>query len=322
MYKILVTGVGAIIGYGIIRSLRASQYPVKIIGMDIYEDAVGQNWCDAFEKSVPTVDPKYMDFLRSIILKHSIDLVIPGIEQDITRLARDSSWLNDLNVRVVLNNPELILTAEDKWLTHLKLIESGFSTIKTYSEGSYPDLLKILGTPMLLKPRKSYASKGIYKIDDEEDFLYWKKKLGNNFMVQEIVGDNESEYTVGVFGFGDGTGSNKIIFQRKLSVEGATAKAKVVAISELEFFVDQLVALFKPVGPTNFQFRYHDSKFLLLEINPRISSSTSIRTAFGYNEAEMCIEYYIEGEKPRKREIIGGTAIRFIEDLVKYNNRE
>lgn len=27
------------------------------------------------------------------------------------------------------------------------------------------------------------------------------------------------------------------------------------------------------------------------EINPRISSSTSIRAAFGYNEAEMCVSY-------------------------------
>lgn len=48
MDTILVTGVGAIIGYGIIRSLHVSQYPVKIVGMDIYSDAIGQKWCDVF----------------------------------------------------------------------------------------------------------------------------------------------------------------------------------------------------------------------------------------------------------------------------------
>ena len=36
--RVLVTGVGAIIGYGIIKSLRQSDYSVYIVGMDIYDD--------------------------------------------------------------------------------------------------------------------------------------------------------------------------------------------------------------------------------------------------------------------------------------------
>lgn len=41
-YNILVTGIGAIIGYGIIKSLRNSKYDCNIIGIDIFNDAIGQ----------------------------------------------------------------------------------------------------------------------------------------------------------------------------------------------------------------------------------------------------------------------------------------
>ena len=47
-YNILVTGVGAIIGYGIINSLNKSKYELNVIGADIYPDAVGRAWCDGF----------------------------------------------------------------------------------------------------------------------------------------------------------------------------------------------------------------------------------------------------------------------------------
>ena len=77
-----------------------------------------------------------------------------------------------------------------------------------------------------------------------------------------------------------------------------------------------LTGILKPVGPTNYQFRKEGEQYLLLEVNPRISSSTSIRTAFGYNEAEMCITWYLHGNRPEQPEIHTGEARRYIADWV------
>jgi carbamoyl-phosphate synthase large subunit len=320
MHTILVTGVGAIIGYGIIRSLRASRFPVRIVGMDIYPDAVGQRWCDVFEQAVRADQPGYGEHVAGLIRRHSVDLVIPGIEQDVHRLAVDRLLppLAETNARFALNNPELIRIAADKWLTHLELVEAGFPVIGTCVDGNFQDLVKRFGCPLLMKPRRSYASKGIQRLTTEADFLYWKEKLGEEFMVQEIVGDLQSEYTVGAFGLGDGTLTQQIVFQRVLSSDGSTAKAGVRCIPELETRVEQLAKRFRPDGPTNFQFRFHRGEYLLLEINPRISSSTSLRTAFAFNEAEMCVEYYLEGVTPPTRTLRAGSAARFIEDWVTY----
>ena len=58
-YRILVTGVGAVIGYGVIRSLRKARPESVVIGLDIHPDAVGKHWCDQFERSPLVADPAY-----------------------------------------------------------------------------------------------------------------------------------------------------------------------------------------------------------------------------------------------------------------------
>ncbi len=197
------------------------------------------------------------------------------------------------------------------------LTDAGIRTIHSLPRWcDYKTASAMLGHPFLVKPRRSSASKGIVTIRSQDDFDYWLMKLGDNFMAQEIVGDNEHEYTVGAFGLGDGSISQSIAMVRTLSREGSTARASVVDLPELDAEVQRLARLLKPLGPTNFQFRRHEGNYLLLEVNPRFSSSLSIRTAFGFNEPEMCIEYFLNGQVPARAEIKHGNAVRYIEDVI------
>lgn len=317
-YNVLVTGVGAIIGYGIVRSLRLCRYDVNIIGMDVYRDAVGQQWCDTFLQAIWASDARYCDFLADVMDEHNIDLVLFGVEQEMHRLCdAQDNFKGDVN-KLVLNKREVIELSKDKWHLYEHLILNKFKATKSLMTGEYDVVAEALGLPFLVKPRRSTASKGITLIHSKEDFCYWKNKLDKDFMVQEIVGDDEHEYTVGLFGLGDGSFSQSITFLRKLSREGSTVKAQTVNIAELDEEVKKLTALFKPVGPTNYQFRRHIGDYLLLEVNPRFSSSLSLRTAFGFNEPEMCIEYFAESLKPSPAVIKQGTAVRYIEDIVNY----
>ncbi len=316
--NLLVTGVGAIIGYGIVRSLRLCRYDVNIIGMDVYHDAVGQKWCDSFLQAAWASDDNYCDFLVDVINKHNIDLVFFGLEPEIHRICDDPGSLAGYLNKLVLNKKKLIEISRDKWCMFEYLTLNKVDAIKSLTSGEYDFVADELGIPCMVKPRHSTASKGVTTIHSREDYFYWQNKLGDNFMVQEIIGDNEHEYTVGVFGLGDGTYSQSIAFLRKLSREGSTVKAQTVDIPELDEEVKRLTALFRPVGPTNYQFRLHKDKYLLLEVNPRFSSSLSLRTAFGYNETEMCIEYFMENKKPETVVIKQGNAVRYIEDIVNY----
>ncbi|MCY0152199.1 ATP-grasp domain-containing protein [Hoeflea alexandrii] len=87
------------------------------------------------------------------------------------------------------------------------------------------------------------------------------------------------------------------------------------AIAEL---TGRIARHFKPVGPTNLQFRVQDDIPYLLEINPRFSSSCSLRAAFGFVEAEMCIDDLLEGRRPGVPHIRRGTALRYNEDFIAH----
>ncbi len=316
-YNILVTGVGAIIGYGIIKSIRKSRYNCNIIGMDIYEDAVGQAWTDHFEKAVLAYDAAYITFLHELIVKYNIDLIFLGTEQELEIVSK----CDDENIKgkCVLNSDAAFRVSEDKWLTYTFLVENGFRPIPSSLKHDYESICKELGVPFLLKPRCSYAGKGIRKISTKRELDFFSGYISeDNYMVQKIIGDDAKEYTAAVFGYGDGTCSDSIMFRRKLSQEGATAKAFVEDIPEIKGIIQQICELIKPIGPTNFQFRRDQDEYYLLEINPRISSSTSIRTAFGFNEAEMCIGWFLENKKlGKRRDLKKGMAIRYIDEWVK-----
>lgn len=321
-YNILVTGVGAIIGYGVLTSLKKSMFDTYTVGMDVFSDAVGQVWCDKFIQAKYASDDGYISFLKQIIDTYSIDLVFFGTEQEINKCNASKNELGEYYRKLVINTDKMFEMAEDKWTTICFLKENGFDYIPSSIDFGFYEAQKMFGVPLLMKPRRSYASKGIKKVYDEIEYNEWKKEYLDNFMVQKLVGDEEHEYTASTFGFGDGTCVTPIVMRRKLSKAGATDKAIVEVVQEINNEIFNLVSILKPIGPTNFQFRKHEDKFLLLEINPRISSATSLRTAFGYNEAEMCIQYFLEGVKPCPMNLKTGRAYRYIGDVILYNDSD
>jgi carbamoyl-phosphate synthase large subunit len=89
-----------------------------------------------------------------------------------------------------------------------------------------------------------------------------------------------------------------------------------VTDSAIEQATRKLSIYFKPIGPTNYQFRKEHDVPYLLEINPRLSSSTSLRAGFGYNEAEMAVGFYLDGIRPETPEVLQGCGWRFSEDFI------
>ena len=228
MSTVAVTGVGAIIGYGLLRSFRASGRPLQLVGCDIYPDAVGQAWCDVFEQAPPTASDSYLDWLEALLRRHRVTLLVPGIEQDVQRFAAARQRLEACGCRVALNDAALIELASDKWAMHEALARIDDAVrIPSRLDGSFDQLSAEFGLPFILKPRRSYASKGLVRVSGRESFEPHRRLLGEALMAQPIVGSDEEEYTVGVFGDGAGGIAASITLRRRLAADGSTAKAWV-----------------------------------------------------------------------------------------------
>lgn len=314
-FTILVTGVGAIIGYGLIKSLKKSKYDCRIIGIDIFHDAVGQKWCDKFIQGVRADSNMFIDFINTIVAEEKVDLVIPGIEQDLKAMIENFEHLLH-SAKYSLNNKDLYQTFDDKKKTY-RFLEDTVDLIPHihYGDNLFGLAKDAFGLPFILKEDISYASKGVAVINTQKDFEYNIAKFGEGCMAQKKLNIKEHEYTCSIFGLGDGSFVNPICLKRELSAEGATKKAVNVDVDEV--LLDTMTKISQKCkfeGPTNLQFIKYENKYLLLEINARVSSSTSIRELFGVNEAEMCIEYFLLNTIPQEKTQKYGTVMRYIED--------
>ncbi len=315
--NILVTGVGAIIGYGIIESLRATSLECNVVGIDIYDENYGKYICDTFIQVPYTSSPNYKAIVDDIIEKYQIDIIFPGIEQDVFFF---SNCRESIKTKLVLNNADLINLSKDKLAMYNILKENEYEDlIPTYENLSHVSAVSILGLPYIIKPKQSYASKGFHIIDSDEAHNKLKKVIDTNTLFQPYIGSTDEEYTVSIFADGKGSYIDSYILRRYLSSAGASEKAfSIKHDNAITKSIDKLVKIFKPEGPTNMQFRKSDNKVFLLEINPRISSACSIRTKFGYNEPLYCLQHYLFNKEYTRTEKKFGKAIRYISDKVIY----
>ena len=312
---IMVSGASGIVGYGILRSLR--ELNCTLIGTTIYDESPANCFADIVLKAPMTSESNYLLWLKDTIRKYKIDMIIPAIEADMTLWNRHRTELENEGTIVLLNNSSLIELCLDKWQFYKKLELSGLpcciksSIIPNFS--TFP-------IPFILKPRCGYGSRGIVKVHNYNEFEKYIDEIGKSLMMQEYVGTDDEEYTISAFFDNESILKAYIPLKRKLSTQGYTEKAEVIILEDIREILVQLAEIFKPIGPTNFQFRKSANNWKLLEINPRISSSTSIRKLFGYNESKMCIDYFLNDIEVLQPEIKRGKVIRYIEDYVFYDS--
>jgi len=301
--------------------LRRAESSCVLFGSSIYDDSVAPAFCNEFVLAPPTSSPDYLEWLLSTIRRLDIDLLIPGIEIDMYHWAEHVSEIRATGAIPLLNNLELIELCKDKWGFYECLTAEGLNcAIDTSLETNFDVLVARFGLPFLLKPRRGFGSKGIVRVATAEVFSAHCAQIGPTLMVQPIVGTDENEFTTSAFCDGQGGFFAAMTLRRKLSPDGFTDKAEVVDTAEFAQVLDDLCRLFNPIGPTNFQFRRSAEGLKLLEINPRISSSTSIRAAFGYNESVMALDYFLGGRVPVQPEIRRGRAVRFTDEHIFYED--
>ena len=318
----MVSGASGIVGYGVLRSLRQSGETFFLVGTSIYDDSVAPAFCDIFELAPSTDAPEYLAWLIATLERHKIDMLIPGIEIDMYYWAKHIPEILKSGALPLLNTPELIDSCNDKWVFYQQLLKLGSDFgIESSLERDFSVLADKFGLPFLVKPRRGFGSKGIERVASLVQFQKLHSLIGDKLMVQPIVGTDDEEFTTSAFCDGAGGFFACMTLRRKLSRDGFTDKAEVVyPDQEFRDALSQLCKVFNPIGPTNFQFRRDSSGLKLLEINPRISSSTSIRAAFGYNESVMAVDYFLNHRDPVQPALRRGKAVRYLDEAIFYED--
>ena len=317
MKRIFVSGASGIVGFGVLKSLRMGNQENWLIGSSNKLESPANFFSDQFELAPNTSDEDYLDWLLETFTKHEIDLAIPGIDADLRLWFANRETIRSSGTKPLLNSDLLTQLSFDKWHMYEHLLTSKEPTLIPSSlSQDYDEIESLFGSDIIVKPRAGFGSKGFQKIQSRSDFNEVRGRIGSELLVQPLVGASEDEFTIGAYGDGKGGYTDMIAMRRFLSPEGFTQSAEVVDTGPFVETISRLCKNFNALGPTNFQFRMENQSLYLLEINPRISSSTSLRAKFGFNEAQMAVDHILLGKLPTKQNVSRGRAIRYPEDLI------
>jgi len=308
--RILITGVGGDIGQSVIKCLKESSYKPYLIGCDIDLYAAGKKEVDLFyEAPLAALTEKYLYFIGNILVKENCNYIIPTTEQEIRFYDANREFFERKNVNVLINNNLIITTFLNKYGTVCFLKNHGFPYPKTYHLSEFSTELEF---PVIIKPEIGRGSKGVQICHNEEDINYFRKKY-DSAIVQELIGDPDNEYTVGIFS--DGKIVYSIAFRRYLDEGGRTKFAELINNDEIDSLARKVARACNLVGSINMQARKTNKGFIPFEINPRLSSTVYFRHFFGFRDVEWWLDVYEGKHIEYRKKYQSGIAIRTFDEV-------
>ncbi|WP_338880523.1 ATP-grasp domain-containing protein [Achromobacter veterisilvae] len=326
---VLVTGIGGG-GHGeqILKALRMASTPYLIVGGDMNPFSKGLAEVDIPYILPPAKDPRYIDSLLQLCRKHSIKAMFHGSEPELKVMSASRDLIREAGVFLPINPAHVIDLCMDKAKTSEWLAAHGFDVPRTVQINEISDLDKVDFFPAVLKPSVgSGGSANIFLAQDRKELNFLGMSLLENigpYIVQEYVGDTDSEFTVGVLFDMDGNFLNSIAVRRMIlsglsnrvrvrNRSGDPALGAILAISsgvsqgdvgpfpEVTGICEEIATALKCQGAVNIQCRLARGKVYVFEINPRFSGTTSLRAMVGYNEPDALIRKHVLGELVESR---------------------
>ena len=321
--NVLVLGVGGNVSQGIIKAINYSNIECNIIGACISSESIGLYFCNKAYISPYANSNEFIPWLIDVCNKESIDIILTGVEENIIAMAFNKDIIkNNTKAKFISSTYEKLMIGQDKLLTS-KWLEENDCNYPQYCESKNKDkamqIANELGFPLIAKPRKGKGSFGLKKIENLDDLLKVTKL--DDYLIQEYIGDDMSEYTVGCYCDKYGILQKSIIMHRILH-NGTTYRANVVNNDIIKHEVENICSKFKPIGPLNIQLRLDRlGRPVCFELNVRFSGTTPMRAHFGYNDVEAMIkEYVLNQDITNNFNIINGTACRFTDEVYIFDD--
>ncbi len=322
MTRVLVTGAGAVLGQGILKSLARAGDRYTVHSFDPNPLSVGLHWTSQAGLLPLANDASYAARVEQALERVRPAVVLVGTDVELAIFAeRRAAWEQRFDTHILVSPPEIIEVADDKYQTVEWLHANGLpypETALADDRAAVAALVENCGFPVIVKPRRGARSVGVCLIHDRTS-LDNAIVPGTDQIVQQYAGPEGEEYTAGILYF-DGAVKAQIVLRRDLR-DGNTYRAFSGDFPGCEDYVRRVGEALKPHGPANFQFRRHASgEFKLFEINARFSGTTPMRALLGFNEVDMALRYLTDGQPVEQPAVTQGIVLRYLEEQLVTND--
>ncbi|MEM7186431.1 MAG: ATP-grasp domain-containing protein [Bacteroidota bacterium] len=301
---VLVTGVGGNVAQGIIRNIRASEFPIKVVGTNIAHFSAGNHLCDAFYKVPYGIEPEYIDAINQIVASEQVDLIIPSTDSEVYEL---SLHRERLLCPVVASGHETAGFCLDKYKTYGRFHKHNVPFATSFLPSEYQGQFD----QIIVKPRKGGGSRGIALNPTD-----LSKFEDNEYMVQELLSGQEITTSFYVNRAGN---MHSCITMERILEHGTSTHCKVVSTydSEVTKLLEAMMQVGDFMGSINVQSMVtEDGTIIPFEINCRISGTNSIRANFGFKDIEYVLAEWLYDMPAAETTIRYGIATRVLMDVI------
>lgn len=222
-------------------------------------------------------DPDFVGKLCELCRRLDIDLLIPGVDEELLALARNADALAP--TRLLLPDERYIETMLDK----LHMVDAlAAKKIPVPPSYTLADDLRDMSFPCISKPRSGRGSRDVRVLDSPNEALALKQKMGSaarQMVVQEKI--EGVEYTVQMIA--DSRGCLQAIVPVKVGVKrGITLRAETEEEPRVMAACRAVHLALPTTGCYNIQLiMTAEGRVLPFEINPRISTTLCLVVAAG-----------------------------------------
>ena len=279
--NVLITAIGGDISQGVATILRESRPDIRLIGVDIHSQHGGHLFVDYLEIIPTATAPDYRSALQAVINKYNIDIVIPMSEPELGALYPFESLYP--GVKLITSGAQVVAAGLDKLSTIQALQNLGLPVPWTVPVNKSDPI----AYPCILKNRYGSGSRAVFKIMDNEDTTYFRKRYPDA-VFQEMLEPADKEVTCAVYRRREGEVLSLLMLRRLTG--GFTGWAKIIQDEQTSKMCTRIAEGLNLKGSMNVQLRITDQGPRVFEINPRFSSTVLMRHRIGFTDVLWAID--------------------------------
>jgi carbamoyl-phosphate synthase large subunit len=293
--RVLISSAGRRVGLiGCFReSFRRLGVAGTIVAVDTSLQAPAIHFADTFFQSPRCDDPDFLPWLRDLVARERIDLIVPTIDPELPVYASAREELRAQGTSVAVSTPETVAICADKRRSHCWLRRHGFPIPE--QQGLARALADPLRFPRIVKPRHGSGSAGVRRVESFEELrvlaaLAEDQGCLDEYVVEQIAAGHE--HTINVFVDAGGV-CRAAVPHRRIEVRGGeVSKAATVRHAGLIELARGIAETLPGArGPLSVQcFLASDGSWLLTEMNARFGGGYPLTHSAGARFSDWILE--------------------------------
>jgi carbamoyl-phosphate synthase large subunit len=295
--NVLIMAVGSPLGQSILKAVQKSSLPVNVHVADISSLAAGLYMGNVTPVIFPLIrEQDYFQRLTEYVDNHKINIIFPTIAAEHDFFAAHIGFFKERGIHIVSCAPDVFRICNDKYLSMQFLQNKGLTAPDTVLCSNEDDVAQFVARnsfPVILKPRFGASSNDVFVVHNIERLFGILKAYPDDYFILQAFLADPADYTIGVFVSQDRRYQDTFVIRRNLKF-GLSYSGEVIEDDVISRHCLDIANALHSTYSINVQLKMVDRVPYTYEVNPRLSSTTSVRAHFGFNEPDMIMRDLLE----------------------------